>query len=133
MPAVVETLPVEVEILNSWNLDVLTFEAADVNSFMLHIFFDSEIGRNTGGAYTTVKTFQCFMDFSRDGYNNVPYHGWSHATDVAHACYRMLVELECKKWLTAIEQYALLLASICHDVGHMGTTNAFLVETGHDL
>jgi hypothetical protein len=42
----------------------------------------------------------------------------------------MLSVLKCKTWLTTIEQYALLLAAVCHDIGHMGTSNLFLIETG---
>jgi len=36
-------------------------------------------------------------------------------------------------WLSDIDHYALLVAALCHDIGHRGKTNAFLVETGHEL
>jgi len=32
-----------------------------------------------------------------------------------------------------IEVYALLLAALCHDLGHFGRTNPFLIETKHEL
>ena len=35
------------------------------------------------------------------------------------------------KWTGEIEQYALLVASLCHDIGHFGRTNQFLVEIKH--
>merc|ERR1719181_1694661 len=35
--------------------------------------------------------------------------------------------------MSSTEQYALLVAALCHDLGHFGKTNQFLVETGHSL
>lgn len=36
-------------------------------------------------------------------------------------------------WISSVDQYALLLAALCHDLGHAGKTNPFLVETQHVL
>merc|ERR1712061_950729 len=40
---------------------------------------------------------------------------------------------EAFKWIDSQDQYALMVAALCHDVGHFGRTNAFLVETKHQL
>lgn len=32
-----------------------------------------------------------------------------------------------------MDQYALLVAALCHDIGHQGRTNPFLVELGNEL
>ncbi|CAE8620918.1 unnamed protein product, partial [Polarella glacialis] len=37
------------------------------------------------------------------------------------------------QWLTDVDQYALLVAAFCHDLGHFGKTNPFLVETRHEM
>eukprot|EP00747_Dinoflagellata_sp_TGD_P101010 gnl/TRDRNA2_/TRDRNA2_168214_c8_seq3.p1 gnl/TRDRNA2_/TRDRNA2_168214_c8~~gnl/TRDRNA2_/TRDRNA2_168214_c8_seq3.p1 ORF type:complete len:307 (-),score=62.21 gnl/TRDRNA2_/TRDRNA2_168214_c8_seq3:226-1086(-) len=38
-----------------------------------------------------------------------------------------------EKYLSSNERYALLVSAVCHDVGHPGLNNAFLVETAHEL
>jgi hypothetical protein len=43
---------------------------------------------------------------------------------------RMLKTVE---WLTDVDSCALLIAALCHDIGHFGKTNVFLTETGHEL
>jgi response regulator RpfG family c-di-GMP phosphodiesterase len=37
------------------------------------------------------------------------------------------------KVLSKVEVYAVLLAAVAHDVGHVGVNNAFLVKSGHAL
>merc|ERR1712232_339961 len=36
-------------------------------------------------------------------------------------------------WLGDVDHHALLVAAMCHDLGHHGFTNPFLVETMHEL
>merc|ERR550532_662814 len=36
-------------------------------------------------------------------------------------------------FLTELDQYALLIAAISHDIGHPGVNNGFLSEVGHPL
>merc|ERR1719420_1509827 len=38
-----------------------------------------------------------------------------------------------ENFLTDLEQFALLVASTAHDVGHPGVNNGFLSEVGHEL
>jgi len=57
---------------------------------------------------------RCWMGASARQYNANPYHDWRHAVD-----YHDIL--------------ALLIACVGHDVGHMGTNNAFLVKTSHSL
>merc|ERR1719487_1480224 len=36
-------------------------------------------------------------------------------------------------FMSELEQFALVVSAICHDVGHPGLNNPFLVETSHEL
>jgi len=61
------------------------------------------------------------------------YHNWLHAVDVLHTLWLMLLTSEAHAFLTGLDQFALLVSAISHDVGHPGVSNQFLVETGHEL
>ena len=56
--------------------------------------------------------------FSRP--QDVPYHCFHHAVDVLFTVFRLLQISHAGKWTSEIEQYALLVASLCHDLGHFG-------------
>lgn len=132
VPAV-SHLPVSKQVIDSWDLDVVSFDTEGQTKIALHIFFDSRLGASTGRAWTQVDTFHRFHSVIKSGYNDLPYHNYAHACDVLHTVYRLLVLTRVEKWLSSIEQYALLVAALCHDVGHAGKTNPFLVETVHEL
>jgi len=123
-------LPKEVD---SWQLDVLNIGEEARRAVVLYIFFDSEIGQATGRELVDLKTFLRFSAVVKDGYYDMPYHCYIHACDVLHTVYRILTLSRSKDWLTAIDQYALLVSALCHDIGHEGMTNPFLVETKHEL
>jgi len=63
----------------------------------------------------------------------VPYHNWYHAVDVTHCVYRFLHLCGAEAYLSNLERYALLVSATCHDVGHPGLNNVFLVEASHYL
>lgn len=54
--------------------------------------------------------------------NEVPYHNFQHVCEVTHSCYRFLRLLEGSCAISAPEQLALLLAAVCHDMGHLGAS-----------
>lgn len=66
-------------------------------------------------------------------YLDNPYHNWNHAMDVFFFSYYVLFQGDGHKYFTSQDILALLTSAIAHDVGHMGTTNAFLVKTSHEL
>jgi hypothetical protein len=66
-------------------------------------------------------------------YLDVPYHNSEHVAQVCHHA-NVLVELAgVRRYFTRTDQVALSVAALCHDVSHFGRTNAFLVETKHEL
>lgn len=117
--------------IHTWDFNVLEFTNEQRKDVVTHLFFTSELGY--ADDFVDMDTFSIFYDTIQAGYNDVPYHNFSHAVDVLHGIFRVLHKIESKEWLTPIEQYALLVASVCHDIGHFGRTNPFLVETGHEL
>ncbi|EFO24963.2 hypothetical protein LOAG_03520 [Loa loa] len=75
------------------------------------------------------RTLACFLLMVQKGYRDVPYHNWSHAFAVAHFTYLLLRTETAHNALNELESFALFVASLCHDIDHRGTTNAFQVQS----
>lgn len=134
LPAViVKDLPVDQSVINSWGLHVLELGREDQGKVVLHIIFDSAIGRRSSRQYLEQKTFDAFHDAVRAGYNDIPYHSYNHACDILYVVSRLLETARAPEWCQPLEQYSLLIAALCHDMGHAGLTNPFLVETRDEL
>lgn len=63
------------------------------------------------------------------GYRDVPYHNWSHAFAVSHFCYLLCRIDKVKACLNELDRLSLLVACLCHDIDHRGTTNAFQLQS----
>ncbi|KAF4672475.1 Calcium/calmodulin-dependent 3',5'-cyclic nucleotide phosphodiesterase 1B [Perkinsus chesapeaki] len=64
---------------------------------------------------------------------SVPYHNALHAAQVAHHCATCINSLGVRSALSDLDWASLIIACLCHDVGHFGRTNGFLVKTRHPL
>uniref|UniRef100_A0AAY4EY46 Phosphodiesterase n=1 Tax=Denticeps clupeoides TaxID=299321 RepID=A0AAY4EY46_9TELE len=69
----------------------------------------------------------------RKNYRMVPYHNWRHAFNVCQCMFSMLTTAGFQETLTEVEILALIVGSICHDLDHRGTNNAFQAKTGSAL
>lgn len=69
-----------------------------------------------------------FVNAVLDSYNAVPYHNAWHAVDCLHAMMMLLVTTPALwRSLTVLDRFALMLAALTHDTGHLGVNNAFLI------
>uniref|UniRef100_A0AC35FE77 3',5'-cyclic-nucleotide phosphodiesterase n=1 Tax=Panagrolaimus sp. PS1159 TaxID=55785 RepID=A0AC35FE77_9BILA len=59
----------------------------------------------------------------RKNYRVVPYHNWSHGWTVAHCSF---VTLRKTHIFSLIEEIALYIACLCHDLDHRGKNNAYM-------
>lgn len=73
------------------------------------------------------------LDFIIDvdrGYLATFYHSFYHAADVTAVLYHMLLDMNASQYLSKPDMAALLLAGLCHDIGHvsqlLGRTPFFL-------
>jgi cAMP-specific phosphodiesterase 4 len=127
---VAQNLPCETAVIDElWNFDALEVGTQGLLSVMEHIFFDTRIGEATGRTWTSVETFRAFSMVVKDTYLDRPYHNFFHACDVTQTVYRLLIDTNWKQWMSDVEVYALLLSALCHDLGHPGVANPFLMET----
>ncbi|CAJ0650603.1 8978_t:CDS:2 [Entrophospora sp. SA101] len=71
------------------------------------------------------------LDFIIDvekGYFTTDYHSFYHAVDVVAVLYYMLNDLGAAKYLTSLDSICLMIAGLCHDVGHPGLNNVYQVN-----
>src|SRR5437016_5459364 len=66
------------------------------------------------------------LDFIIDvekGYYNTSYHSFLHAVDVVVVLYYMLTDLGAEKYISSLDAICLLIAGLCHDIGHVSNNN----------
>eukprot|EP01071_Lankesteria_metandrocarpae_P008009 Lankesteria_metandrocarpae@DN4845_c0_g2_i1.p1 len=79
-------------------------------------------------------TLTRFVAAIESQYNNQnPYHAPVHAAQVMHSAVCCLHQLHMSACMSIIDTAALLIACLCHDVGHPARNNAFLINTYHQL
>lgn len=69
-------------------------------------------------------TLRSWLSLVEGNYTSTVYHNSSHAADVLASVHYM-VSAGGNKYLSGIEQMALLLAAMVHDMGHDGFSNTF--------
>lgn len=87
------------------------------------------------------EALQQFFLVIEHNYRENPYHNFNHAVDVMQCVYFVLrnaPELQnsgdsSNVVLSSLTRFGLLLAAICHDVGHTGLNNRFMVKDQSDL
>lgn len=80
------------------------------------------------------QTLGTFFAHIAKGYRSEqPYHNALHAADVTQALFHLLTRGGLAQHCPCHFRLALLVASACHDVGHPGVNNYYLLATGHPL
>eukprot|EP00927_Polykrikos_kofoidii_P087099 TRINITY_DN9953_c1_g2_i1.p1 TRINITY_DN9953_c1_g2~~TRINITY_DN9953_c1_g2_i1.p1 ORF type:complete len:715 (-),score=115.04 TRINITY_DN9953_c1_g2_i1:53-1945(-) len=119
--------------VDSWEFSVL-----DIDETQRHLVCLCFLIFHLGPAYTS-KQQPClasFIEAAAVGYSppsRVPYHNWYHAVDVTHCVFRLLNLCATERFLSSNERFALVVSAVCHDIGHPGFNNPFLVETSQEL
>lgn len=126
-------LPVTRDEIESWGLNLIALDDVERQEVVTFITFDSRVGASTGRVWIESDVFKSFCEAVKGGYRNNPYHNFTHGCDVVASCFRILLQIRWDQWLTDVDTTALLVCALCHDIGHPGKTNPFLVETSDDL
>ena len=113
-------------ILDSWALDAQSLADDDKHRLLVAMLHSLGLFRRFRLSPTA------FADFVADTathYSDNPFHNFSHAFKVAHQCWLFVRDEAMRGLMEDIDLLALLLAAICHDMEHPGTTNSFQVNT----
>ncbi|KAI8992479.1 hypothetical protein BDB01DRAFT_717091 [Pilobolus umbonatus] len=109
------------------NYSLLNKSRVEVYGYMAGTF------RRMGFFYLLDMSFLEFVDFLMDvekGYKNNPYHSFYHAIDVTMVLHYMLEYHGMSRYLTLVDVAMLLIAALCHDIGHPGRNNQFQIHCG---
>lgn len=127
-----EDFGVSQETYESWGFNAIALSKSQRISlamFMITSFHDGEgfIREEDEG------TLLRFLQACEREYLPNPFHNFAHAIDVCHQVARQMRLLRSENFLTELEQFSLLIASVGHDLAHPGVNNGFLLEVGHEL
>lgn len=76
----------------------------------------------------------CFFDAVEESYSDNPYHCFRHAFDVCQTLFSMVCRIEEEQpQFSPVEIVSILIAALCHDLGHPGVSNKFMIATSHEL
>merc|ERR1712232_156041 len=115
--------------LDRWDFNLLGMAAEELDKVMIHVFLHSSIGQKLGHIDAGSEVLCAFIKEVRAGYLENPYHNYTHACEVTACTFKLLREIQWNRSLSECDVYALLLSATCHDIGHPGRTNQFLIET----
>ncbi len=72
------------------------------------------------------------LEVRREYLNNL-YHSFYHAADTTHGIFRYANMVNALRHLSYVDTISILTAAFCHDMGHPGVSNAYLVTTRNQL
>lgn len=122
---------VEVTALHSMEtFNVFDYTEDQLVHFSLLMLHDLRLVGDFG---FSLPKLQSFLVAVRKHYNANPYHNYSHGFAVMHFAYWMLRQTDAIMFLSKVDQLALLIAALCHDVDHPGTTNGFQIAKQSDV
>jgi cAMP-specific phosphodiesterase 4 len=130
-----EDIGMSQEVYNSWSFNILSLSKPQkINAAMFTIHRFHESGDGYVNSDTEIATLKRFVNKVETEYlDKNPFHNFSHAVDVLLAVARWMRVNDSHTFLVELEQFALLIAAISHDLAHPGVNNAFLTEVAHDL
>jgi len=119
------------EHFESWDYNIFELEKITLKRPLVHM------GMHALNKFNVCSVLQCSQETLHSWLTGIeskyhasnPYHNSTHAADVLHATAFFLNKDRLQSWMEPIDQAAILLAAIIHDVDHPGKTNTFLINT----
>lgn len=88
-------------------------------------------GKITNWKLDTQKLYSFLHKIQSTYKEDIQYHNDLHGADVMHMCYYFLKKTRLVVWmdLSELDVLSMLIAGVCHDLGHDGFTNGYHVNT----
>ncbi len=120
-----------IEELQQWSFPVLNYSMEQLVGCVVLVFHERGFMQRCKLTEEAVSTFAAKI-FSQ--YNQVPYHNMWHGFGVFQGCYWAMSKcVEVRKGIGIMDQFALLVAALCHDTNHDGVNNAFHMNAYDEL
>jgi len=118
------------EMLNSWDLDLLEYPDDKLSEIMIFLF--NSLGLLASFQVPMANMRQFLSEISKRYIKNT-YHNYNHGCDVCHTVYQLLMLSRLNELFNPLEIFSTLIGALAHDVGHLGLNNLFLVKSKHPL
>ncbi len=116
--------------LTQWTFNVFKHAEEGLLPLVKHMFVHLDL---LGHFDIRPDVLEHFLVTVEQMYKTNSYHNWIHAVDVTQATFCFLVHFGASATLTHLDCLALMVASLCHDLGHPGVNNAHMVLTQSEL
>jgi hypothetical protein len=100
----------------SLEFDVFVRSRPELYGLVLGMFARLDLHTAAGVSLSELLDFIIDVD---KGYFPNPYHNFFHAVDVTGVLFFILNDVRANRYLSKIDAMALLLAALCHDIGHV--------------
>jgi hypothetical protein len=104
------------EKLNLFNLKIFEHTRPNIYGLILGLFQRLHSCEALGITTSQLLDFIISVD---QGYMMNHYHSFFHAADVTIILYHMLCEYDVARYLSRMDMAAVLIAGLCHDIGHV--------------
>ncbi|UKK00913.2 hypothetical protein MACK_000988 [Theileria orientalis] len=127
----VETNVNQFQLLNDWNFSILGHFKENNQPFisLAHSLLQ-DFQTQHGVPQTTMLNFLSVVEGL---YRNVSYHNSMHGIFVAQKLCCLANFIGVYEHMSPLDRAILVVAGMCHDIGHPGKTNSFFVNSGHDI
>nr|CEL65900.1 TPA: 3', 5'-cyclic nucleotide phosphodiesterase,putative [Neospora caninum Liverpool] len=115
-----------------WNLSMIDVDQ-QCKGWCLYCVGSDLIFCKVQGFECEKRVVQNFMKVAQMCYQPTIYHNHLHGAQVAHNTVWLARKLELASSLTAPDLVALIVAALCHDIGHQGKNNAFYIASRSPL
>ncbi|UKJ88517.2 hypothetical protein MACJ_000961 [Theileria orientalis] len=119
------------QLLNDWNFSILGHFKENNQPFisLAHSLLQDFQTRHSVPQTTMLN----FLSVVEGLYRNVSYHNSMHGIFVAQKLCCLANFIGLYEHMSPLDRAILVVAGICHDIGHPGKTNSFFVNSGHDI
>jgi len=128
-----EEIGVSYQSLDSWDFNVLELNEPKQEQIAVWLLLNNPGSCAFAEHDVGIRKLRTFMQLASKEYVPNPYHNFKHAVDVTHTVFRFLSLMRADQFFNTLEQFSLLVASLSHDMGHIGRNNIFLMEVQHEL
>eukprot|EP00930_Biecheleria_cincta_P039866 TRINITY_DN27363_c0_g2_i1.p1 TRINITY_DN27363_c0_g2~~TRINITY_DN27363_c0_g2_i1.p1 ORF type:complete len:1273 (+),score=213.54 TRINITY_DN27363_c0_g2_i1:72-3821(+) len=145
-PSLMESIALEIEEadmartdFDNWELNTIEMSSTQRTALAHCVIMMYDTTPGFDHKVVDIQRYSCHGEFvkavenSYDDEHVVPYHNWIHAVDVAFTLRNIFRLMHAEKYFNLHERYALMVAALAHDLGHLGTTNAYLIDSQHEL